>query len=192
MRDDDDSWLDFLEYDCVEADLFSLDAEAVAIPVNVMLNLNYTLGQAVAFRGGPAVQARLDAIRQALPGERMTLGAATSVDTRDLDALPDRLIFVAWWDDDTPYDDRHLMRCYSAALRAALDHGVTSLVLPTFGGGGGVPPARRARAIRTVLKQFDQLRGSAGLSVTQMYFADLSRQPLDAIEDELNRTLYLP
>ena len=56
----------------------------------------------------------------------------------------------------------------------------------------GVPPARRARAIRTVLKQFDQLRGSAGLSVTQLYFADLARQPLDAIEDELNRTLYLP
>jgi O-acetyl-ADP-ribose deacetylase (regulator of RNase III) len=174
------------------ADLFSLDADAVVIPVNVVLNLNYTLGRAVAQRGGPALLERLQAVRRSLPGERMTLGTATTVDTRDLPHLPDRVIFVAWWNEDTPYDDQHLRKCYRSALRQALDHGVTSLVLPSLGGRGGVSPTRRARAICAVLKECGQLPRSAEHSVQHLLFADVAREPLAAIEDELNRRLYLP
>ena len=84
MHAAEDTWLDFLEIDCLTQDLFSIEADVVAIPVNVMLNLNYTLGRTLAQRGGPELIQRVQDAARAIPDLRMTLGTATSVATEDL------------------------------------------------------------------------------------------------------------
>ena len=44
--------------------------------------------------------------------------------------------------------------------------------------------------ICTLLQQFNQLKRSGSFSVRELLFADLARQPLDAIESELDQKLY--
>ena len=192
MRTEDDRWLDHLEYSCVEADLLSLQVDAVAIPVNISLNLNYTLGRLLAQRGGQALEERVLAAARRLPGGRLTLGTATSILTDDLPHLPKRVILVAWWNKTTAYHDQHIYKCYASALREAFQHKAASLGLPILGGGGGVSAQRRARVICTLLQQFNQLKKSGSFSVNELVFADLVREPLDAIESELNQKLYGP
>ena len=192
MHSEDDTWLEHLEYTCIQADLLSLEVDAVVIPVNVTLNLNYTLGQLLAQRGGPKVADRLLALARTLPNGRLTLGTATSIPTQDLQYLPKRVIVVAWWNKNTAYHDQHIYKCYASALREAFKHGASSLALPILGGGGGVEPQRRARVICTLLRQFDQLKRSGSFPVRRLCFADLARRPLDAIESELDQNLYRP
>lgn len=93
-----------------------------------------------------------------------------------------------YWDPD----DSSTPSSGGALIHHALGLHLTSLVLPSLGGRGGVSPTRRARAICAVLKEFGQLPRSAEHSVQHLLFADVAREPLAAIEDELNRRLYLP
>jgi len=192
MHVEEDRWLDFLEIECRQEDLFAIEADALAIPVNVMLNLNYTLGLALAQHGGPELVARVQAARQAIPGGRMTLGAATSVPTEDLPLLVKRAVLVAWWNEDTAYSDNHLYKCYAAILREAFAHGATSLVLPILGGRGGVKAANRARVVCDLLRQFHKLKPSGSFPVNRLIFAGTDPATVTAIEAELDRRLYLP
>lgn len=192
MHSAEDTWLDFLEIDCLTQDLFSIEADAVAIPVNVMLNLNYTLGRTLAQRGGPELIARVQAAARTIPDRRMKLGTATSVATEDLPLPCKQIVLVAWWNEDTDYDRNHLYRCYAAALREAFAHRATSLALPILGGRGGVQPQHRAAVICDLLRQFNGLKPSGSFPVTRLIFADTAHEPLKAIENELDRRLYLP
>ncbi|MBO87535.1 MAG: hypothetical protein CL927_19470 [Deltaproteobacteria bacterium] len=190
MHADDDRWLDFLELHYRKQDLFTIEADALAIPVNVVLNLNYTLGKKLAQLGGRVLVERVQAAKQAIPGARMTLGTATSIPIADLPLQAKRAVLVAWWNETTDYDQNHLFKCYAAALRAAFAHGATSLVLPILGGRGGVKSTDRARVICDLLQQFNQLKPSGTFPVEHLIFADLNAAPLDAIERELDRNLY--
>lgn len=195
MREEDDTWLDVLEYDFEQADLFTLDVDAVAIPVNITLNLHYTLGQALVLRGGPVVEERVLKAARALKSGRLTLGTATSIDTRDVEHLPSRVILTAWWDEKTNFGNRHIESCYASALREAFKFQMSSLALPILGGAAKVPkvtPERRATVICDMLRALDGLKKSGAFSVERLVFADLASEPLDAIELELNRRLYSP
>lgn len=189
---DEDTWLEVLEVECLEGDLFSIDSEAIAVPVNVKLNLNYSLGRLLAQRGGTELARRIQSLLSSEPDGRIPLGTAVSVDTSDLPHLPARVILVAWWNEDTLYDGNHLYKSYASILREAFEHDVSSLALPILGGRGGVRPELRARVVCDLLRQFDRLRSSGAFSVTHLIFADVARSPLTAIEDELDRRLYAP
>ncbi len=49
-----EGWLDHLDWECRVGDLFELEVQAIAIPVNVVLNLHYRLGRHLAQRCGSA------------------------------------------------------------------------------------------------------------------------------------------
>ena len=187
----EDGWLDhFEDFSYEVGDLFGFQADAVLIPVNVGLNLNYTLGRALRSRGGEAFAHRLNDVAGGLPDGLLPLGGAVAIDTSDLAGLPKHVVLVAWWNEDTAYDYNHLYRCYAAGIRKANEVGSTSLVLPMLGGGGGVAPALRARAVCDVLRQFHRLKGSSSWPIRELVFADLAEAPVRAIEAELERRLW--
>ena len=58
MQSNEDTWLDYLDWGCLDADLFSVAVDALAVPVHVMLNLNTSPGRALAHHLGPELTAR--------------------------------------------------------------------------------------------------------------------------------------
>jgi O-acetyl-ADP-ribose deacetylase (regulator of RNase III) len=187
----DDGWLDDLEWECIVGDIFDLEVDAVAIPVNVVLNLNYRLGRQLAARcGGPSIHEELERHRARLPGGMLALGTAVSVPVSGLPHA-ERAILAAWWSEENEYTDQLIYGVMVSAIREANAHRCASLGVSMFGARGGVSDDRRARVFARALVELHRVRGSARFPLKRLVFCDTSAGRLDVLEEVLDREVAL-
>lgn len=187
----EDGWLDDLDWECIVGDIFALDVEAIAIPVNVVLNLNYRLGRQLAQHcGGPSLHDELQRHRAGLPGGRLALGRVVSVSVSGL-AHVKRVILAGWWSEENEYTDQLIYGVMVSSIREANVHGCSSLGISMFGARGGVSDDRRARVFARALLELHRIRGSAEFPLKRLVFSDISAGRLDVVEEVVDRELAL-
>ncbi|MDN5870601.1 MAG: macro domain-containing protein [Nitrococcus sp.] len=169
-------WLDQLDVECLHGDILSVEAQAVACNVNIMMSLNYRLGQQVGARCGPELASDLDAIRNTLPDGQLGLGSAITTPAYHL-GRTEQLILFAWWGEDNEFTPQFIYKCLSNIFREALKLRVESLALPLFGTGShGMRLQDLATQIVGVLQDFDRLKNSQNFSLKALHLcSDKSR-----------------
>ena len=185
-----EGWLDELDWECLEGDLFDQKVDAIAIPVNTVLNLNYKLGrQLVARCGGPELGYQLEQARRRLPDSRLTVGQATSIEVSELPHAR-RVVLAAWWNENNVFDKRLLYGVATSSIREANAQGCRSLALPMFGARGGVGDELRARVFCRVLRDLHQVRDSIDFPVRQILFCDQAAERVELIDRHFTQELY--
>ncbi len=185
-----EGWLDELDWDCVVGDLFDLEVEAIAIPVNTVLNLNYRLGrQLVARCSGPALGEQLELARLSLIGGRLNVGRAVSIEVSEL-LHARRVVLAAWWDENNVFDKRLLYGVATSSIREANAQGCRSLALPMFGARGGVEDDVRARVFCRALQDLHEVRDSRDFPVRQLLFCDQAAERVEHIDRHFTQELY--
>lgn len=99
---------DVFAIECHQGNLLDLEVEGIVCNVNIELDLNYGLGQAVLRRGGGAVKQQLDRLFQDQGGRSFPLGVAVSTEAGAFPLPVKRLIFVTWWSWDNEYSANHV------------------------------------------------------------------------------------
>jgi O-acetyl-ADP-ribose deacetylase (regulator of RNase III) len=185
-----EGWLDELDWDCVVGDLFDLEVEAIAIPVNTVLNLNYRLGrQLVARCSGPALGEQLLLARRSLISGRLKVGQAVSIEVSELPHAR-RVILAAWWNENNVFDKRLLYGVATRSIREANAQSCRSLALPMFGARGGVDDDVRARVFCRALQDLHGVRDSIDFPVRRLLFYDKAAERVEIIDQHFTRELY--
>lgn len=185
-----EGWLDELDWDCVTGDLFEQEVDAIAIPVNTVLNLNFQLGrQLVARCAGPGLGRELERARAALPEGRLRVGQAVSIEVSELPHAR-RVVLAAWWNENNAFDRRLIYGVTSSSIREANAQGCRSLALPMFGARAKVDHAFRAQVFCRVLRDLHQVRDSIAFPVRQLLFCDKAAERVEIIDEHFTRRLY--
>lgn len=142
--------------DIVEADITTLDVDAIVNAANKTLLGGGGVDGAIHSAAGPELRAACAKLEGCRTGEaKITPGFR----------LPARYVIHTVgpiWGGGTRDEDRLLALCYANSLGLALDHELSSIAFPAISTGAyGFPPARAARiAVATVL---DGLRTAPSL-----------------------------
>lgn len=164
------TWIEQLNVECLKGDLLDQQTQAIACNVNVMLNLNYRLGQQIEHRCGPELVRDLEVLRDRLPGGRLPLGHAITTAAYNM-APCEKLILFAWWGEDNAFTPQFIYKCLSNLLREALTGRIESLAVPLFGTGSrDVRALDLAVQIVAVLKDFNRLNNAPDFSLQDIYF----------------------
>lgn len=157
--------------------------------MNVELNLNYGLGQAILQRAGRAVKQQLDRLFHECDGHPFPLGVAVSTEVGNLPPPVKRLIFVTWWGQDNEYTANHVFRCHAAAIREADSHALTSLAFPLIGRGRQLGFQIMAAGIARAINELHGLPHR--FSLQRLVFGSLSQVDLDHLQETLEERLAL-
>ncbi len=181
------SWFDKLTVDCIHGDLLQADTETLACNVNVMLNLNYSIGQQLLKRYGNSLAQELDIIRKRLPAQRLELGQALWVDNH---AGKRPLIFFGWWDRDNDFTVRLIYTSFVNTLREAFAHDCRSIAFPLFGTGSGSMCFNDFQeSISKALQELNRLKGAHTFSVEEIVFFSTNKERIEPFSATLDRIL---
>lgn len=172
-----------------QGDLLELDVEGIVCNVNIELNLNYGLGQAVLQRGGGSVKQQLDQLFKDQGGHPFPLGVAVSTEAGAFPPPMKRLIFVTWWGWDNEYTANHVFRCHAAAIREADRHALTSLAFPLMGRGHQLDFRIMVEGIARAINELHGLPHK--FSLQRLIFGSLSQDDLDHLQETLEEQLSL-
>lgn len=167
--------------------LLDLDVEGIVCNVNIELNLNYGLGQAVWQRAGGAVKQQLDQLFYERDGRPFPLGVAVSTEAGAFPPPVKRLIFVTWWGQDNEYTANHVFRCHAAAIREADNHRLTSLAFPLMGRGHRLDFRIMAQGIAQAVNELHGLPHR--FSLQRLVFGSFSQPDLDRLKEALEERL---
>jgi O-acetyl-ADP-ribose deacetylase (regulator of RNase III) len=172
-----------------QGDLLELRVAGIACNVNIELDLNYGLGQAVLQKAGGAVKQQLDRLFHERAGHSFPLGVAISTEAGNLPPPVKRLIFVTWWGRDNEYTANHVFRCHAAAIREADRYALTSLAFPLMGRGHRLDFRVMAEGIALAINDLHGLPHR--FSLQHLVFGSLSQSDLDQLREALEERLDL-
>lgn len=184
MFDEDDFVIEYHQEDLLE-----LEVEGIVCNVNVELNLNYRLGQAILQRAGGVVKQQLDRLFSSRGGRPFPLGVAVSTEGGNLPSPVKRLIFVTWWGQDNEYTANHVFQCHVATIREANRFALTSLAFPLMGRGHRLDFRIMAEGVARALNELHGL--PLRFSLQRLVFGSFSRTDLDHFREALEERLDL-
>ena len=158
----------------LEADITTLDVDAIANAANTQLLHGGGVAAAIARAGGPAVQRE--------SRERAPIGLGDAVETTGGEMPCKWVIHAATMELGGPTSAEIVRRATASTLRRADQLGATSLALVAFGTGvGGFPLAEAARI------EVEEVRShlGAGSTLQRVVFAVRGDAARDAFEQAL-------
>lgn len=180
---------DVFAIECHQGNLLDLAVEGIVCNVNVELDLNYGLGQAILSREGEAVKQQLKRLFHDQGGRAFPLGIAISTEASNFPPPVKRLIFVTWWGWDNEYSANHIFQCHVAAMREADRFALTSLAFPLMGRGHRLDFRIMAEGIARAVNELHSL--PYRFSLQCLVFGSFSQPDLDQFREALEEQLAL-
>ena len=185
------NWLEYLDVDCLNSDLFLAPVEAIVCNVNTQLALNYNLGRRLATLGGISLVQAIQKTALNLPGNRLILGQALIVDIPEPWGSFEKVILTAWWDFDNDYSERLIYSCIISSLREAFDAQIRSLAMPLIGmGSGQIKIQDFARIFVSVLRDLNALRTNKIFPLENRLLFSLENKLILQVQEYLEKHLY--
>lgn len=182
-------WFDNLTVDCIHGDLLLAETEAIACNVNVMLNLNYSIGQQLLHLYGNDLTEKLSIIKKHLPEQRLELGQAIWV---DVNSSPEKtpIIFFGWWDKDNDFTTRLIYSSFVNSLRIAFAHNSRSIAFPLFGSGSeSIHFNDFQESISKALQELNKLKMSHEFSIEELFFYSTNKVRIKKLSNHLDRII---
>ena len=157
----------------VKGDITEAEVEAFVFYANENLKLGTGFGGAIAVRGGPSIQKKLDEIGGAKTTE--------SVLTEAGDLKAKYIIHSVGPKHNEAETERKLKETMASALKVAEEKGITQLAFPPMGSGFyGVPPDVCSRVMLESIKE--HVSGKTGLKeVVVVVQENRDFQPFEAV-----------
>lgn len=164
------SWLENLDVIFEHGEITAADADAIACPVTINLEIYGKLSQKLFTLGGNQLISDLDKFKKHLPDQKLFLGQAISLPSKPIYHIESfkTLIFMAIWDHQSEYSFNLFYKGYINALREAFHHGLKSIVLPIMPYDGFLKEC--GQAILKVIKDLDNLPASSDFSLEEIHF----------------------
>ena len=180
-------WFDDLTVDCFHGNILEADTEAIACNVNVMVNLNYSLGKQLLQHYGPRLLGRVDESRKQLNGGQLELGQAIWVDVSNCNSVRG-IIFFGWWAEDNDFTSQLIYKCFTTTLRTAFANDCRSIAFPLFGSGSGNMNFQVfQKTIWQALFELNKLKDSGSFSVQELLFFSTDQRLLSQLDNYLAR-----
>jgi O-acetyl-ADP-ribose deacetylase (regulator of RNase III) len=158
----------------VQADITSLEVDAIVNAANNRLILGSGVAGAIRTKGGPSIQEECNRIGRIAVGEAAITGAGK---------LPAKYVIHAASMGDEPVSERSLRESVRNSLLRGEEAGIASIAFPAIGTGVGGFPIRRCAEIMIGLAE-EHLKGESP-SIDRIVFALFGESDKKAFEETL-------
>lgn len=125
-----------------------------------------------------------------MPDERLLLGESVAVELDPNHGIGayQNVILSALWDDPSEYDRNLFYKAYMTALRAAMNLGVKSIVVPAMGYDGNLPVS--GAAFLRVIQELDALTNSREFSLRDIYVVSPNSNHISYLRSHVEGMIY--